>query len=147
MDTWSKQLDCLKKILNMATAGPIETLENQLNLEMEKIIEWLQVNRLSLNINKTHLMLFTPKKFKNTPIAKIQINNVNLTQGYECKFLGIQMDNRVNWSKHTSYIANKVAKLVEIISRARKYLNHKSTISLYYAFIHPLLLYCNFFMG
>ena len=125
----------------------VKELEQSLNIEMEKIIEWLQVNRLSLNIKKTHHMVFTPKFSKNTPEAKIKINNVSLTQVYECKFLGVQMDSRFTWEKHAAYMGKKIAKSVGIISKARKSLNQKSTLSLYYAFIYPLLLYCNLSWG
>ena len=40
-----------------------------MNEEMSKIIEWLRTNGLSLNIEKTHFMMFIKRK------QKIEFNN------------------------------------------------------------------------
>ena len=114
---------------------------------MKKIVQWLQVNRLSLNINKTHHMVFTPKAKQSTPVARIVIQGVELTQVEDCKFLGVLLDNKFNWKKHTKYVANKIAKSIGIISKTKKYLTQKSTLSLYYSFIYPMMLYCNLAWG
>ena len=36
----------------------LDSLVNTVNTELSKIVLWLEVNRLSLNIKKTHYMLF-----------------------------------------------------------------------------------------
>ena len=40
----------------------IENLTQIMNNELEKLAKWLQVNKLSLNVDKTHYMIFTLKK-------------------------------------------------------------------------------------
>ena len=43
-------------------SGPdIETLCNKINEDLEKIQEWLCANKLSLNVMKTHYMVFTSR--------------------------------------------------------------------------------------
>ena len=39
----------------------IITMQYELNMEMIKIWSWLKANKLSLNINNTHYMLFKNK--------------------------------------------------------------------------------------
>ena len=38
-----------------------ETLNNEINSELEKISIWLKMNKLSLNIQKTKMMVFHKK--------------------------------------------------------------------------------------
>ena len=45
-------------------------------------------------------------------------------------------------NRHISYIKNKISKGMGIIIKARKYLNRKSLLDLYHAFVYPYLTYC-----
>ena len=41
-----------------STDNDLEALIINVNTELEKIVKWLNANKLSLNIDKTHYMLF-----------------------------------------------------------------------------------------
>ena len=60
------------------------------------------------------------------------------------KFLGVLIDDKLSFSQHISYIKNKISKGMGmgIIIKARKYLNKKSPLDLYHAFVYPYLTYC-----
>ena len=48
---------------NLFSSGKdLKVIENHVNDELSNISEWLKVNKLSLNINKTHYMIFSKKK-------------------------------------------------------------------------------------
>ena len=52
----------------------METNFDDLNIELSKIYEWLCINKLSLNINKTKFIVFHTKRKKlhaNIPVLKI----------------------------------------------------------------------------
>ena len=93
-----------------------------INDELLEIAMWLKVNKLSLNIKKNHYMLFTSiKKPKSDIVISIEghfIDEVSYT-----KFLGVYIDNRLNWKKHISLISGKVSRAIGIIVRARRFLN------------------------
>ena len=49
---------------NLFCNGPnLDELIEKINEELKLIYKWVNVNKLSLNIEKTNFMLFTPKKF------------------------------------------------------------------------------------
>jgi hypothetical protein len=61
---------------NLFVSGPnLDILQSQINDEMPKLVEWLTANRLSLNIKKTHSIIFAPKKkfFLNLSVSKLTI--------------------------------------------------------------------------
>ena len=86
---------------------------NTLKVEFTKVLDWLLANKLIINLQKTHLMLFTNR----TRPASISLNiddNV-ITEKAETKFLGVIVDNQLNWNAHIKHISNKISKSVAIL--------------------------------
>ena len=51
----------------------LQRLVANFNIELEKIAQWLNANKLILNINKTNYMVFTNKHIDNADI-EVKIN-------------------------------------------------------------------------
>ena len=86
-------------------------------------------------------MVFHRAKHKHMDV-KLCINKVLIQQVDNTKFLGVIIDDNLNWSIHISYINSKIAKRISIISRVRKFFSKSVLINLYYTFIFPYLIYC-----
>ena len=119
-----------------------DQVQQMINDELKDIVIWLRANKLSLNISKTHYMLFSNKKIIQ-PNVTIEINGQPITCVTKTKFLGVIIDNKLTWKEHISYICGKVAKGIWIISKVRKYLNKNTLLDLYNSFIYPYRTYCN----
>ena len=76
--------------------------KNELNREMTKISSWLKANKLSLNINKTHYMLFKGKRAIKYEIS-IKIDQAQTKQTQCTIFLGVQIDDKITWKNHIIY--------------------------------------------
>ena len=57
------------------TNSDLKALINNVNTELHKVMNWLNANKLSLNIDKTHLIIFKNKSKKITNNHKIYMNN------------------------------------------------------------------------
>ena len=68
----------------------VDTLFNTVNSELSYISNWVRANKLSLNINKTHFMLFTGSKI--IPQGEILYENVSLKCTDCIKFLGVSAE-------------------------------------------------------
>ena len=113
------------------------------NTELNKMSLWLQTNQLSINIGKTHFMVFTVRNRKGfRPLIPLTINGEVLEETSCIKFLGVRIDSKLNWNLHIQYIKSKIAKGVGIIRKARRFLADEILITLYYAFLYPYLQYC-----
>ena len=130
-----------------ATGKNIEDLSKKINSEINNITDWLQANRLSLNIKKTNFMIFSPHPRQVTPKITIKISNQPISQIEECRFLGVMIDSKLSWKSHIKHVTSKVAKSVGILGKARKVLGRKTLETLYYTMIYPYLLYCNIIWG
>ena len=90
-------------------------MAHYLNKELLEISLWLKINKLSLNVNKTHYMLFT-KKRKDIPCISINIDGQPIDEVESTRFLGVHIDNRLTWKKHISYITGKVSRGIGVIT-------------------------------
>ena len=72
----------------------------------------------------------------------LTLNNKSIGYVKFTKFLGVIIDEQLNWLNHISYVKNKISKGFGIILRARKFFTKKTLSNLYNAFILPYLLYC-----
>ena len=73
-------------------------------------------------------MVFHRSRIKHNQTAiKIQICTINKTDSI--KFIGVIIDNKLNWHEHIIYIINKISKSIGIIYKVRKYVE-KQTIKI-----------------
>ena len=73
-----------------------------INEELTKVQEWLQCNKLSLNVLKTHYIIFTSRN-KCVNDVDIRINDAHIERVYATKFLGIHIDAQLTWKNHIEY--------------------------------------------
>ena len=76
-----------------------------MNSELAKITDWLAVNKLSLNADKTKLMIFYYKQtqLKNSEVPNIKINNMPIERVAQFKFLGVIIDSNLTVSSAKFY--------------------------------------------
>ena len=72
----------------------------------------------------------------------IIMNNFPLSNITNHKYLSVILDSKMSWIQHIPYVRNKVAKGIGIMFNARTYLDRRSLINLYNAYIYPYLIYC-----
>ena len=112
------------------------------NVEIEKILSWQDVNKLILNVKKTHFMVFRNYRRKLTIHDTLMIRGHEIKIVESTKFLCVYLDSGLTWRNHIDYIKGKIARGIGIPCKARKYLKENTLITLYYSFIYPYLCYC-----
>ena len=123
------------------TGDDLDLLVDKINVEMTNVYAWVKANKLSLNVDKTNFMLFTPKRWSRS-VKDIIIDHCKINEVKETKFLGVVIDNTLKWSSHLEYIGGKIAKGIGVIIKARKIFSTVTLLSLYNSLIMPYLSYC-----
>ena len=78
-----------------------------LNEELNKINIWLKANKLTLNLDKSHYMVFHRGNCK-IDLDSPSLNHISLKKVKFTKFLGVIIDDQLKWTNHILYIKNKV---------------------------------------
>ena len=125
------------------TGRDLPLLMSKINIDLSNISTWLKSNRLSLNVDKTHFILFKPKKKKISDTIDIRIDNKLISEVSQCKFLGVIIDNKLSWEHHVLYIKKKISKVIGILYKSRDVLCHSQLLSLYKTLLEPYIFYCN----
>ena len=77
------------------------TVSNELNL----LFDWFKANKLSLNLRKTVCtVFFMPQDWAQT----VRIGEIKIPNLYTTKFLGIHIDDQLNWKHHYTVLYNKL---------------------------------------
>ena len=79
------------------TNNSIKKLSKMLNKDIKNLTNWLNANRISLNFDKTEMILFKPIKKPLDCQLKLKLNGKRLYQTSSVKYLGIKIDQHVNW--------------------------------------------------
>ncbi len=91
----------LNKLVNAQNTDP----DIIINMELSKINEWLEINKLSLNIAKSKFMVFhTQRKHRAVKPPVPKINNTKLEKVEQFQFLGLTLDSNLNRKKHSDLL-------------------------------------------
>ena len=118
-----------------------DDLIRTMNEEMVKVVDWLQINRLSLNLNKTHFILFRRKRVRVSMSIDVIIDNVKIDMVERTKFLGVMIDQNLSFQSHINYIKGKVARGIGILYKSKPYFSFETMRMLYNAFIYPYFIH------
>ena len=117
-----------------------DCLTNILNAELNKLSLWFRANGLSLNLKKTKFIVFKPCQKRTNQTIQLLINSQKIDQVKETVFLGVIMDENLNWKSEISHVANKVSKCTGITRKSSFYLSTKTSRTLYFSLVFTLLL-------
>ena len=115
-------------------------LQHFVNKELVRVNDWMKLNKLSINYEKTNYILFTNKKIK--PKINVILEGHTLNQVTDTKYLGVVLNEKLNWKSHINFIKNKLTNTSYLLSKLRHYVDISVLKMVYYSLVYPHLSYC-----
>jgi hypothetical protein len=112
-----------------------------INSELSKLSDWLSINKLSLNVEKTKLMIFRYSQRVLSHVPTLKINNVDIERVTDFNFLGITLNESLSWHSHTSKIAGKISRTIGVMNRLKHILPQCALKLMYHSLILSHLQY------
>ena len=110
----------------------IKGLQKNINYDLKRLTNWLDVNMISLNCTKTELIYF-PKKVSASPTnIKIKLNGKRLTSTGHIKYLGVYLDETLSGFAHYDFLLKKLHIANSMLARSRDYLSITELKSIYH---------------
>ena len=106
--------------------------------DLMKITDWFKANKLTVNIDKTVFMSFGPKDDK---LNNIEIGGMTIKHSKDTKFLGLWLDDKLNWNKHCSMLITKLKRNQALIRITKKLFSQNKLKLIYYAHIQSHINY------
>ena len=120
----------------------LKTLRKTMNNELDSLYDWLCANRLSLNVAKTEFLLFrnNSNESKNF-VFTFHLNNKILHESHYVKYLGILIDNKLNWKSLLNELTKTLSRAIGLLSKIRHFVNDSALKHLYHSLFHSHLTY------
>jgi len=117
----------------------LKVLVEEVNLDLLKVKEWVDTNRLSLNVEKTNYILITdsdPNGLQPVMISGQIINRVTC-----CRFLGLYFDDKLTFKFHTNELCKKLSRVVGMMNRISGMVPPSVKIKIYNSLIYSRVSY------
>jgi len=117
--------------------------EERVNSDADVIQQWLKENCLVLNPKKgkTEFVTFYTRKPNQQP-AVITIENHVINQAESYEYLGIKLDNHLNFHNHFKSVYAKIRSRINLLRKIRFKISPSVADTIFNAMIHPLFFYC-----
>jgi Reverse transcriptase (RNA-dependent DNA polymerase) len=143
----------------------LKQLITEVNVEINKMANWFRSNKMAVNVSKTKYIIFRNKgmpvnidetgpvvyddneigkplnRNKIKPLDRVHNDNVN-TSDRSYKLLGLYLDEYLSFYTHCNTVCTKLAKSNFIINKVKNFVPQHALRTLYFALVHPHLLYC-----
>ena len=86
-------------------SSDVVDIQKTVNKELRKVREWLEANRLALNIEKTNFVIFHSPRNKPDMNFVLKFGRKKISQETCVKFLGLLLDSHLSWKPHITELA------------------------------------------
>ena len=114
------------------------------NKLLESLDHYMTTNKLHINMTKCCYMIFKPSHRlvdQPYPDLKLMINNCEIKHVLYTKFLGVTIDEKLNWKQHIKELKHKLYYSISTLSRIRHFIPEHLHRDLYYTLFESHMSY------
>jgi hypothetical protein len=119
----------------------LKQLKKQMNYDLKKLYNWLIANKISLNKDKTEVLLFRHPNKRINYNLKLKLNGKQRKFSNSVKYLGVHLDSHLNWSYHVDALAPKLTRASGMLAKIRHYVSEDTLRNIYFGIFHSLMTY------
>ena len=120
----------------------LSCVECNLQQDLLSVNSWLCVNRLTLSIKKSNVMLIGSHQKLRDKGLFINVDGRQLSCVSTVRYLGLHIDEFLTWHQHTANVLQRVYSRIHCLYRLRP-LPAELLSKLYRVFVLPILDYCD----
>ena len=90
-------------------------------------------------------MIFSTRRLSTE--SDIKINNVSIERKREARFLGVIVDEKLNWGKHISAIRYKICRYIGVMYKIKNRIPQRARLQIFHSFVQSHLNYCSTVWG
>lgn len=109
----------------LSSDNDIKVVENINSENLDKSQRWLEVNKLTVNKDKTEYITFG--------LSDREIKSV--------KLLGIFLDTKLDWAIHCEHLCTKLSRIIYLLRKLKQNTQTNFILQAYYAYFHSYLTY------
>ena len=100
--------------------------------DLDKLRVWLNMNRLTINLDKTKLMLCGTKNMqKKASFPDVIMAGTKIQYVRQFNYLGVKLDSRLTFEAHAYECIRLVSYKILLLSKIRKYIDKRQATSIF----------------
>ena len=124
-------------------SNSIKKLNKFVNANLKHLLNWLNSNKISLNVKKIEMVIFKSKQKKFEGDLKIESCGKRLYPTKSVKYLGVKTDTNLSWQYNVNDLSIKLNKVNALVFKIKKYVSFKTLKSMTFAISDSYLSYCS----
>ena len=124
----------------LCLSNSIKKLNKLVNADLKYLANWLNANKISLNVKKTDIFKSKQKKFEGN--LKLKLCGKRLYPTENAKYLGVKIDTNLSRQYHVKDLSIKLNRANALLFKMRKYISLKILRSIYFDIFDSYLSYC-----
>jgi Reverse transcriptase (RNA-dependent DNA polymerase)/Endonuclease-reverse transcriptase len=122
----------------------VETDEDMkiLQEDLDRAGDWVNTNKMSLNINKCKSVCFSRKQ-KKRDVTSLKLQGQDLAEEDQYKYLGVILDDKLDWNQHIAKVVKKSKQTLNFVLRNLKGTNQEVKVMAYKTLVRPNLEYAD----
>ena len=128
--------------LLMCKDNDITTVTEKAQTVFQKMSVWCEVNKLSINAEKTKYIVIRHTKAPQEPNFLVRGEKISTVHHYE--YLGILLDDKLAMNDYLDTMWKKTNSKLGILAKIRRFISEKTAVRIYKTMIRPHLDYIDF---
>lgn len=120
----------------------IESAVMQANIDLGNINKWFNINKMKINPLKTEYMILQKKKTYALSV-NVKIGNNIIQRVEHVKYLGVYIDENLNFDKHVEVVGKKLSSKINFMKRISRRLTFHTKKTIYNSIVLPHFSYCS----
>ena len=119
----------------------LKNLNKTVNFDLSNLVQWLRANKISLNFNKTKIVVFrslTKQIYKN---INFRLRGSKIERKRCTKYLGAVIDKHLSFNEYMNTLKQKINRGNDILAKLRYYVTADVLKTIYYAFFDSHMKY------
>ena len=109
---------------------------------MKNLNIWCCANKLTVNPSKSNVLVISSKLIHDfTEQLTVSYDSFQIYSVKSARYLGVIIDNRINFYEHIKVLECKIARSVGILTKLKIILPKQNLLQLYYTLVHSHLTY------
>ena len=106
------------------------------------LVQWLQANKIALNVNKTDIVIFRSPRKQITKKMNFHLSGQKIRQKTCVKYLGVLIDEHLLFKDHIKFLKQKLNRANGILAKLRHHLPSDDILkTVYYSLFDTHLRY------
>ena len=112
---------------------------------INNLLQWTELNHMSLNSYKTkHMTITTRQKRQNiSSRMPLYIGNEKIVEVATHKVLGVTIDNNLSWTNHVNELTKRVSQKLYQLAKIKHFLNAHARKLFFHSHIQPIIDYAS----